>query len=192
MVHSSARRGLVLIVAQVADRAARALRGARDAHIAAMQQQPVMGARANSGGVGPDELDFHGQGCAPGGQPGAVRNAKDRVSTAIVVSPKAILSTTFAVLRPTPGNASSDSRSAGTCPPCRLTRRWHNPMRLAALCCTGQRSSDMALPHLPLRRAVPAACWPPGTVSRSRRSRSCRWCAPRASRLRAVQKASNI
>ena len=36
------------------------------------------------------------------------------VSTAIVGSPKAMLSTTLAVLRPTPGSASSASRERGT------------------------------------------------------------------------------
>ena len=40
------------------------------------------------------------------------------VSTAIVGSPKATFSTTFAVLRPTPGSASSASRSRGTSPLC--------------------------------------------------------------------------
>src|SRR5688572_30692282 len=40
------------------------------------------------------------------------------VSTAIVGSPKIVLRTTFAVFRPTPGNASSASREHGTSPPC--------------------------------------------------------------------------
>ena len=40
------------------------------------------------------------------------------VSTATVGWPKAVLSTTFAVLRPTPGSFSSASRPAGTSPPC--------------------------------------------------------------------------
>ena len=44
------------------------------------------------------------------------------VSTAIVASPKATFSTTLAVLRPTPGSASSASRERGTCPPCRSIR----------------------------------------------------------------------
>ena len=43
------------------------------------------------------------------------------VSTAMVGSPKAMLSTTFAVLRPTPGSASSASRVRGTSPPCSAT-----------------------------------------------------------------------
>ena len=40
------------------------------------------------------------------------------VSTAMVAWPNAMLSTTLAVLRPTPGNASSASRNGGTMPPC--------------------------------------------------------------------------
>ena len=43
------------------------------------------------------------------------------MSTAMVGSPNAMLSTTLAVLRPTPGSASSASRSAGTLPPCSST-----------------------------------------------------------------------
>jgi hypothetical protein len=43
------------------------------------------------------------------------------VSTAMVGSPKAVLSTTLAVLRPTPGRASSALRSRGTSPPCSST-----------------------------------------------------------------------
>ena len=39
------------------------------------------------------------------------------VSTAIVGWPKAMLSTTLAVLRPTPGSLTSSSRSSGTSPP---------------------------------------------------------------------------
>ncbi len=41
------------------------------------------------------------------------------VSTAIVGSPKAVFRITLAVLRPTPGSASSALRSAGTCEPWR-------------------------------------------------------------------------
>jgi hypothetical protein len=44
------------------------------------------------------------------------------VSTAIVGWPNAVFSTTFAVLRPTPGSACSASRSAGTSPPCFSSR----------------------------------------------------------------------
>ena len=41
------------------------------------------------------------------------------VSTAITGSPNTVLSTTLAVLRPTPGRASSAARSCGTSPPWR-------------------------------------------------------------------------
>src|SRR5438874_2148179 len=47
------------------------------------------------------------------------------VSTAIVDSPKATFSTTFAVLRPTPGSVSSAARSRGTARGYRFTAAPH-------------------------------------------------------------------
>ena len=41
------------------------------------------------------------------------------VSTAITGQPNAVFNTTFAVLRPTPGNASKASRFSGTTEPCK-------------------------------------------------------------------------
>jgi hypothetical protein len=58
-------------------------------------------------------------GSLPGARPVRFETRKTCVSTAMVSSPKATLSTTFAVLRPTPGSASSASRVRGTSPPCR-------------------------------------------------------------------------
>src|SRR5450759_5224732 len=63
------------------------------------------------------------------------------VSTAMVGSPNAILSTTLAVLRPTPGSASSASRARGTCPPCSATSRSDNSTTFLALL----RNSPMVL-----------------------------------------------
>ncbi len=57
------------------------------------------------------------------------------VSTAIVGSPKATFSTTLAVLRPTPGSASSAARSCGTSPPCRSTSSRDRSTTLRALAC---------------------------------------------------------
>ena len=54
----------------------------------------------------------------PGASPVRFATRKICVSTAIVIWLKAVFKTTFAVLRPTPGSASSASRSAGTSPPC--------------------------------------------------------------------------
>ena len=51
-------------------------------------------------------------GVLPGASPVRLPTRKMCVSTAIVGSPNAMLSTTFAVLRPTPGSASSASRVA--------------------------------------------------------------------------------
>ena len=57
------------------------------------------------------------------------------VSTAMVGSPKAMFSTTLAVLRPTPGSVSRRSRSAGTLPPIfgdQLPRQRDDVLRLGA------------------------------------------------------------
>ena len=53
-----------------------------------------------------------------GARPVRLATRNTCVSTASVASPKATFSTTLAVLRPTPGRASSDARSCGTSPPC--------------------------------------------------------------------------
>ena len=50
----------------------------------------------------------------PGASPVRLATRKMCVSTAMVGSPNAVFSTTFAVLRPTPGRASSAARSRGT------------------------------------------------------------------------------
>ena len=57
-------------------------------------------------------------GVLPGARPVRLATRKTWVSTAMVGWPKAELSTTFAVLRPTPGSFSSASRVPGTSPPC--------------------------------------------------------------------------
>ena len=55
----------------------------------------------------------------PGARPVRLATRKMCVSTAIAGTPNAVLSTTLAVLRPTPGSASSASRLCGTSPLCR-------------------------------------------------------------------------
>ncbi len=57
------------------------------------------------------------------------------VSTAMVAWPKATLSTTFAVFRPTPGRASRASRSPGTSPPWRSSSRRASAATFFALAC---------------------------------------------------------
>jgi hypothetical protein len=100
--------------------------------------------------------------------PGAIlvrfETRKMWVSTAIVGSPKAVFSTTLAVLRPTPGRASSASRARGTSPPYWFTRISQVAMTFLALVLyrpmVGYRSSAR-----PGRgRGWPAACSPPGTA----------------------------
>ena len=72
----------------------------------------------------------------PGARPVRLPMRKICVSTAMVGSPNAMLSTTLAVLRPTPGSASSASRVRGTCPPCSATsflRQRDDVLRLGAI-----------------------------------------------------------
>ena len=74
-------------------------------------------------------------GSCRGARPVRLATRKMWVSTAMVGSPKAMFSTTLAVLRPTPGSASSASRSRGTSPPCcsiRMLRQRDDVLRLGA------------------------------------------------------------
>ena len=64
------------------------------------------------------------KGVLPGAKPVRFPRRNKWVSTAIVGSPNATFKTTFAVLRPTPGRASSASRVLGTLPPCKSTSMW--------------------------------------------------------------------
>ena len=107
------RRGLLRPLAQFVDQAALALRLARDADVAAVQDQPVM--RVQAVLVRDNLLQAPARPRAdscPAPDPVRLPIRNRCVSTAMVGSPNAILSTTFAVLRPTPGSASSASRDA--------------------------------------------------------------------------------
>ena len=64
---------------------------------------------------------------------GAVRTRKMWVSTAMVGSPKAMLSTTFAVLRPTPGRASAPRACAAPRRRCSATSFCDSSIRFFAL-----------------------------------------------------------
>ena len=55
------------------------------------------------------------------------------VSTVMPGMPKALPSTTFAVLRPTPGRVTSSFSRPGTSPPNRSQSAWPRPIRLVAL-----------------------------------------------------------
>ena len=104
----------------------RALRLARLADVAAVQDQPVVRVLRNSGGHDLHQLVLDRAHVLPGASPVRLATRKMCVSTAIVGSPNAVLRTTFAVLRPTPGSASSASRVRGTSPPCCSTRMRHS------------------------------------------------------------------
>ncbi len=69
----------------------------------------------------------------PGASPVRLATRKMWVSTAMVGWPKAVLRITFAVLRPTPGRASSAARPAGTRLPCCSTSILQAAMRCLAL-----------------------------------------------------------
>ena len=105
---------------------------------------------------------------SPGASPVRFATRKMCVSTAIVGCPNATFSTTFAVLRPTPGSVSSASRSAGTLPPCsrsRISRQRDDVLRLVAEEADRLDVRDQAV-DAELRRSPPA-CWRPGRASRS-------------------------
>ena len=72
-------------------------------------------------------------GVLPEARPSRCATRNTCVSTASVGSPKAVLSTTLAVLRPTPGRASSASRWCGTSPPCSAMSACDSPITFFAL-----------------------------------------------------------
>jgi len=82
-----------------------------------MQNQPMVGVAHVLRRREPHQVVFDFARRLAAAQRNAVGDRKTWVSTASVGSPKATLSTTLAVLRPTPGKASSASRSFGTSPP---------------------------------------------------------------------------
>ncbi len=130
------RRCLVRVAADVGDEAAPAFGLARLADVAAVQDQPVVGVELVL--LRHDALEARldlGARSLPGARPVRLPTRKTCVSTAMVGSPKAMLSTTFAVLRPTPGRLSELSRSLGTSPPIvrdELLRQGDDVLRLVA------------------------------------------------------------
>ena len=107
--------------------------------------------------------------------PSRLATRKTWVSTARVDSPKAVLRTTLAVLRPTPGSASSASRSGGTSPSVPLDQRLRqrdDVPRLRPI--EADRLDLLGEPVLAERRHLLPAC---------RRRRTAPWspCSPHAS-----------
>ena len=101
-------------VAPARHRADLAQRPPRQADVAAVQDQPVVRvARRNASRHALEQPQSRPRAaCVPSARPVRLATRKTCVSTASVGSPKATLSTTLAVLRPTPGRASSASRVA--------------------------------------------------------------------------------
>ena len=109
--------GLIGEPAKIAHNAAGAFRCARDAHIAPMQDQPVMGMQQILVRHHAQQTVFHIARRFAGSQAGAIGNAKDMRVDGNGFFSESDVETTLAVLRPTPGSASSASRSRGTAPP---------------------------------------------------------------------------
>jgi hypothetical protein len=123
----------LLEFAEVGDDAVPALGLARDAGVAAVQDQPVVRILAKFRRHELDELALDFVHILARCKAGAVGDRKMCVSTAMVGWPKAVLRTTLAVLRPTPGKASSASRDSGTSPPCSSIRMRQVSMTFLAL-----------------------------------------------------------
>ena len=87
---------------------------------------------AYSGGTTLSRCSSTSRTSLPGARPVRFATRKMCVSTAIVGCPNAVLRITFAVLRPTPGSASSASRDSGTLPPCCSSRMRHISMTFFA------------------------------------------------------------
>ena len=92
-----------------------------------------MSVMANSPGVNLSNASSTSRGVSPGASRMRLATRNMWVSTAIVGSPKIVFSTTFAVLRPTPGSFSSASRSAAGRPRIRrhCRRRRDHVLRFA-------------------------------------------------------------
>ena len=119
-------RRLRLVFAEIDHGADRAFGFARFADVAAVQQQPVMRVQ--------QEFRRHALAAAAPRPRAACRRARARAGSrrgryacrpASSACRRRCSSTTFAVLRPTPGSSSSASRCCGTAPPCFSSRIRH-------------------------------------------------------------------
>ena len=88
-----------------------AQRALRLADVTTVEDEPMMGVTPIGRRHPLFELDLDLERILAGRSPVRLLTRKTWVSTAMVSAPNALLSTTFAVLRPTPGNASSASRT---------------------------------------------------------------------------------
>ena len=115
----SSRRRFRLVRTNLPQHAPPAFGLARLADVAPVQNQPVVRvAQEPFGATTRMSSSSTSRGVLPGAIPSRLATRNTWVSTAIVGSPNAVLRTTLAVLRPTPGRASSAARSRGVSPPC--------------------------------------------------------------------------
>ena len=128
---------------------------------------------------------------SPGASPVRFATRNMCVSTAIVGWPNAVFRITLAVLRPTPGSASSASRSSRHLAAVLVDQHAGRSRRCSSPC-PGRGRSTSRRPRARRRRArgSPAACSRPRTAVASRGSRSCRSPAPRGSPRPAARTAS--
>ena len=142
-------------------------------------------------GVNFTSLRSTSSGVLPGARPVRLATRKTWVSTAIVGWPKATLSTTFAVLRPTPGSLTSAAWSAGTTPPCASSSCRHSVDDVPWPWCDRGRWFEYRGSGPPRQaRAAPAACSRPERAWPWPDSRCGRWPGPRARPQSAVRTAS--
>ena len=92
-----------------------------------------MGIARNSSGMNFTSFVSTASTSLPGAMPVRFATRKMWVSTAMVGSPNAVFRITLAVLRPTPGSASSSSRVRGTAPSWRSIRSLQVAIRFFAL-----------------------------------------------------------
>ncbi len=123
----------IFVFAKIFNQAGAAARLAGNTGITSMQDQPVMAVDLKLGGDHLQKLLFHLLNVLARANCVRLQTRKMCVSTAMVGQPKAVFSTTLAVLRPTPGSASSAALSSGTSPLCCSNRMRQVLMTFSAL-----------------------------------------------------------
>ena len=178
---------LLLEGAEVADQAGAAVRLAGDADVAAVQDQPVVGVElVGRRAPGPRGRARPRRRRGRGAMPVRLATRKTWVSTAIAGSLNQVLSTTLAVLRPTPGRLWSAAREAGTSPPkssARMRRELHHVPGLVVEEADGLDVLDQ--PRLAEVEHLLGRVGDAGRAPRSPGSRPGRSPAPRGRRRRA-------
>ena len=186
---SGFRAELAEVVASVANQTPIAER-LWPADAAAVEDQRVRARASIAPAAAGRQCGFDHDGIVGAHEADPVRDAQDVAIDRQARHAERVPSTTFAVLRPTPGSVTSASIEAGTSPPCSATSARAIPMRLRDFCgrtrsawICGSSSSGVGAGPAPAR---------PGnarTAPASPDSRARRCIVPRGSSRRAAQKA---